>query len=312
MLVAVALAAASTGAECSGTKLNDHNTDLSGCEDVYAKRSTTNECYDYDLITQVNCVDSCANFFGEYFDADGNPYYAQCVATGANYNQCASADTPCTSSGAGDGGNDDYPAPAPNPPPPPAPTPAPDDDASPTTASVKAYIQKLITDGKAEFGNTEVTLATYNAMTLAVPAETNDAMDATVTFAEGEVTDCEVEAMIGLIRNHMKNEYPGRDVTVSGCDGISCTELDVCPAESRLSRAAQAGRRGRRATERTATITVGAGGLSAGEIAGIVIGSVVGAALLGGLIYYQVKSGGGLGGSAPGNGYFAMNAETKI
>ena len=195
-------------------------------------------------------------------------------------------------------------SPPPPGPPSPAPTPAPDNTGSPTTKSVKAYIQKLINNDNAEFGGTAVEEATFTAMTLNVPAETNRVMDATVGFPES-VPACQAEAMIGLIRDHMKNEYSGRDVTVSGCTDIVCATLSVCPAESRFARAARSARRGRRATERTATINVASKGLNGGEIAGIVIGSVVGAVLIGGLIYSAVTGGSVLAGGKVG-GYYRM------
>ena len=78
-----------------------------------------------------------------------------------------------------------------------------------------------------------------------------------------------------------------------------------CPAESRFARAAQSARRGRRAPQRTATINVASKGLNGGEIAGIVIGSVVGAVLIGGLIYSAVTGGSVLAGGKVG-GYYRM------
>ena len=303
----------------SATQCNPEPTTVDvDCSELSLKTDTDGGCgRDDNILTTAGteqvanaAIDSClaTKTPVDGTSADGVIVTCSATATKTNANDftttCTQSAVQCSGSSNYGSDSNDAASPPPPGPPSPAPTPAPDNTGSPTTKSVKAYIQKLINNDNAEFGGTAVEEATFTAMTLNVPAETNRVMDATVGFPES-VPACQAEAMIGLIRDHMKNEYSGRDVTVSGCTDIVCATLNVCPAESRFARAAQSARRGRRATERTATINVASKGLNGGEIAGIVIGSVVGAVLIGGLIYSAVTGGSVLAGGKVG-GYYRM------
>ena len=106
---------------------------------------------------------------------------------------------------------------------------------------------------------------------------TSSGNDMVLSF--GSITDpCVLEGLVEILANAAETHHIDQKITVESCTNILCDSIDACPSGG--GSAASSGR-GRRSAGPSAFITVRKSGLSGGAIAGIVIGSVAGAALIG-------------------------------
>ena len=104
--------------------------------------------------------------------------------------------------------------------------------------------------------------------------------DFDISLSFGAITNaCVQEALVSVINNATQIVHATKRVEIENCKNINCTSIDACPSDG--GSAASSGR-GRRSTASSAKITVRQNsGLSGGAIAGVVIGSLAGATLVG-------------------------------
>ena len=136
-------------------------------------------------------------------------------------------------------------------------------------------------------GGVEITLADLADLSITAFSQTNDDIDIVLGFGPIQ-TECVKEALVSvLFKAAQATQTDNVVVTVENCNNVDCPSIDVCPkAEQEYE---DTGLRRRRSTAPSAKITVRRpkSGLSGGAIAGIVIGSVAGAALIGTAVWHK-------------------------
>ena len=128
---------------------------------------------------------------------------------------------------------------------------------------------------------TQNDLANLGVSTFTIVDQEDEFNQFDFTLSFGNIQNpCVQEALVFVILSATQALHVEKDVDIENCRNINCTSIDACPSDG--GSAASSGR-GRRSTASSAKITVRRqkSGLSGGAIAGVVIGSLAGATLIG-------------------------------
>ena len=129
-------------------------------------------------------------------------------------------------------------------------------------------------------GDQNVTRSDLAVLTIPSFTKTDDGIDIYLDF--GDISNmCVKEAIISVLIQAAKNTQEDNvEVKATKCNNVKCDSLTVCPETDTARR--------RRSAASSAHITIRKKtGLNGGEIAGIVIGSVAGVALIAGAVWYK-------------------------